>query len=994
MATARKILFISLLMTLILFAFGGVCSAEGEWTYEAWDGAGWMITGYTGSSTDLVIPDTIEDIPVTCIGKKAFANNSTITSITIPKSITAIKAEAFYKCSRLSLINFNAKNCTIPDIWIYDGNKGAGVFSGAGSLTSSGIRVVFGSTVEKVPDKLFETASLDAYGQKGYDYAHVSSVEFSSKVKEIGNFAFGNCADLETVVLGSNITSIGTYAFRGCTSLVSLEVNDELITLQEGAFLNCTSLEDITWGLSLDSIGVSAFAGCTSLKTVHVPSPVTVLHRSAFSGCTGLRTVSLPKSLRTLSGEAFRDCKKLTSLTINSAELTVPDVWIYDSAKGVGVFSGAGALIDGGFTVTFGSSVKYIPAHLFQTACYDDYSGLDVDTYGRNGYDYAHVGSVQMSSSITEIGEYAFIGCQDLAEVTLGSSTVKVGTHAFWGCTNLTSLAASALETVDSYAFRYCSALTDIDWGSAIDTVGSFAFANCTALKTLVLPKPAVTVSGSAFAYCSALNSVTLPESLTHLGGEAFRDCKKLTSLTINSAELTVPDVWIYDSAKGAGVFSGAGAQIEDGFAVVFGPSVKYVPAHLFQTACYDDYSGLDVDTYGRSGYDYAHVGSVQMSAGIAEIGEYAFIGCQELDSVALGSSTTKIGTHAFWGCRELASLTGSVLETVDSYAFRYCTSLSSIAWGRAIRTINAFAFADCTSIKSLPLPGTLTDIGANAFAGCTGVKTLTLPRSLKNLGGQAFCGCTGLERITVNSTDLTAATPWIYDGNRGAGVFSGAGAASENGLIVSFGSGVTKIPDGLFSTASRTDYGMKGYDYAHVTYVFIPENVTVIGGEAFRNCKKLTTISLPHSSSASLTIGANAFCSDAAISTKLYIGDASDLHAAVAGYDFSGQNRSVTFISCGRKADLPDDLTAVEDQAFCGALIETAVFPGTVDSIGARAFADCRNLHLVYIPASLTDIAEDAFANCPNVVLVCRGENAAAANYAARHNLTYVVHQ
>jgi len=190
----------------------------------------------------------------------------------------------------------------------------------------------------------------------------------------------------------------------------------------------------------------------------------------------------------------------------------VPDVWIYDSAKGAGVFSGAGAQIEDGFAVVFGPSVKYVPAHLFQTACYDDYSGLDVDTYGRNGYDYAHVGSVQMSSSITEIGEYAFIGCQDLAEVTLGSSTVKVGTHAFWGCTNLTSLAASALETVDSYAFRYCSALTDIDWGSAIDTVGSFAFANCTALRIVIIPSTVTDIAGEAFAGCGEQLWIYAPE--------------------------------------------------------------------------------------------------------------------------------------------------------------------------------------------------------------------------------------------------------------------------------------------------------------------------------------------------------------------------------------------------------------------------------------------------------------------------------------------------
>jgi hypothetical protein len=62
------------------------------------------ITGYTGSATVVNIPDRIQNLPVTTIGKDAFMSNTKITSVTIPNSVLTIEDQAFMGCAALTSV--------------------------------------------------------------------------------------------------------------------------------------------------------------------------------------------------------------------------------------------------------------------------------------------------------------------------------------------------------------------------------------------------------------------------------------------------------------------------------------------------------------------------------------------------------------------------------------------------------------------------------------------------------------------------------------------------------------------------------------------------------------------------------------------------------------------------------------------------------------------------------------------------------------------------
>lgn len=806
----------------------GAISEDGLWSYNLTSG-GMEIAGYLGSEAEVIIPAAIDDYRVTKIADRAFSNKLTLKSITIPEGITSIGVEAFYGCIALNTINFNAISCTVPEVWIFSGTKGRGVFSGAGSASASGLTVNFGDKVTVVPAYLFDTASVNEYGHTGAAYAYVTEVNFSDSVTKIASRAFYNCKELQKVTIGNGVQSISPNAFWHCTAMKSLVCGDELTTISDEAFLGCTGLESVTFGKKMDTIGKSAFLGCSSLKELDLTSPITTLGNFAFEKCTSLESVKLPTSLTTLGGAVFCDCTNLSKVYINSPNLKVPSIWSHDDNRSIGLFSGSGSAK--GMAVEFGPDVKKIPTNLFDTAC--------LSGNGISGFDYAHVASVIIPANVTEIGTYAFRSCRDLKELTIGSGVQVIGNEAFYGCTNLESLTlGTATTTINPYAFQKCTALQNIVWNKKLDKIGDYAFSYCSSLKEVNIPTPVTVIGIDAFYNCTALEKVTLPKTLTQLNAAAFRDCEALNELNVYSANMTVPSIWIYDDARGVGVFSGAGTV--QGINVKFGSTVTKVPARMFATASRGE--------YGMNGFDYAHVSSVTFANSVTEIGADAFRNCDDLATVKIGKGVQTVGANAFYGCSALKSvIIGDAVSTISTEAFAECGVLDTITWGSSLNTIGAGAFENDAALTELNIPEPVTVVGRDSFNGCIGLTKVTIPKTVTKLEAEAFYGCSALAELYVNSDLITVPDVWIYDDNKGCGVFSGAGASANGGFTVTFGEGVTNVPARMFAAASVNTYGHNGHDYVHVSKVILPESIKKIGGWAFRDCRDLRSVLIPN---------------------------------------------------------------------------------------------------------------------------------------------------
>ena len=132
-----------------------------------------IVKHYKGTAADVTIPSRYKGKPVTVIDPVAFYNNSAVTSVTIPDSVTAIPDYAFGFCSQLT-------NISIPNSVTFIG------FSAFNSCTS------------------------------------LKSITLPSSLSTIQSYAFYNCGNLKTIRIPVSVTSIGNCAFDVCPSLMTV----------------------------------------------------------------------------------------------------------------------------------------------------------------------------------------------------------------------------------------------------------------------------------------------------------------------------------------------------------------------------------------------------------------------------------------------------------------------------------------------------------------------------------------------------------------------------------------------------------------------------------------------------------------------------------------------------------------------------------------------------------------------------------------------------
>ena len=232
------------------------------------------------------------------------------------------------------------------------------------------------------------------------------------KVTAIGECAFKDNKDLETVELSSGITTIysdswGDGAFAGCTSLATVKFNDALTTIEKNTFKGCEMLKEAKFGANLAYIGNSAFEGCKELAileftdTDDTKATALEIGEYAFKGCERLTKVIFPNSLSAIYAAAFENCTRLEEVELNGSITT-----IYSGTWGYGAFAGCTSLA-----------------------------------------------TVKFNDDLTRIEKNTFKGCEMLKEAKFGANLTYIGNSAFESCTSMDTLTIPASVSIEKNAF-------------------------------------------------------------------------------------------------------------------------------------------------------------------------------------------------------------------------------------------------------------------------------------------------------------------------------------------------------------------------------------------------------------------------------------------------------------------------------------------------------------------------------------------------------------
>lgn len=268
----KRLIFLVLVFTLA-FAGNAFAATSGDYEYtDNGDGTA-TITSYSGSDTNLVIPDTLNSLSVTHIGANAFENKS-FNSVVIPSSVKNIGQWAF-SSSDIQSVSFNSGLTTIGD-WAFYGNNlttlelpssltslGAGVFQFNTALTNVKVfsnAVTFGSQVFYENQQGGSPINITLQGNIG------STTETYATTN---GHSFVELASAPTSGFQYSDNSNGTATLTGYngTAPTDLIIPDEI--------------DDLT----VTEIGSSAFEN-KGLKSATVPSAVTTIGTNAFANNT------------------------------------------------------------------------------------------------------------------------------------------------------------------------------------------------------------------------------------------------------------------------------------------------------------------------------------------------------------------------------------------------------------------------------------------------------------------------------------------------------------------------------------------------------------------------------------------------------------------------------------------------------------------------------------------------------------------------------------
>ncbi|MGN9141737.1 leucine-rich repeat protein [Lachnospiraceae bacterium HCP1S3_B10] len=323
------------------------------------------IKGYTGVDRNLVIPETIDGMRVTCIGREAFIRNYSITDVQLPDSITEIDEAAFNSCNGLTVISlpeslkrieagafdgcYSLKNVILPSGVTYIGTYAfhkcglKNIVIPAG-VTDIGIGAFSGCKLESVQvdkeNQIYDSREeCNAIIEKNTNtlISGCKSTTIPQSVIRIGEYAFEQCSELYNMDIPSCVISIGTGAFSECDNLSSVKLPEKLKVIEKDTFERCLSLTEINIPSEVTEIGDNAFYQCITLPYIIIPSSVRTIGRYAFAYCIEMTGIKIYSGLESIKNYAFSCCYKLENIRFPSSIKNIEGM-IFSYGSGVTIY--------------------------------------------------------------------------------------------------------------------------------------------------------------------------------------------------------------------------------------------------------------------------------------------------------------------------------------------------------------------------------------------------------------------------------------------------------------------------------------------------------------------------------------------------------------------------------------------------------------------------------------------------------------------------------
>lgn len=572
-----------------------------------------------------------------------------------------------------------------------------------------------------------------------------------------------------TVEIEKDITRIGNNSFFALTTLTEIQFADgsELKSIGKDAFKTTTKLKVLTIPGTVEKIQDPNIAS----KEIYFQGPEDVWERLGYAA-DNVHVLDENGTYKKYENDPY------SGKCGNDAN------WHYDNDTGALTISGTGSI--------------------------SDYSGTDIPWKAFKD----SIRTVVITDGITAIGSSAFRQCGNLTKVELPSSVTKIGTYAFYGDSELAEAALGNVIQIGDYAFCGDAKLAEAALEN-VSKIGSYAFQNCSGIVSAALTS-VTEIGQNAFDGCSGLTSLSLGSESTavvSMGTKAFQGCTSLTNVQFTNVEMIS-----YHAFQGASSLQSVDLtgvkKIGDG---AFG-GIKQLKMVLF---------GKKTEAIGGAAFEGTGIEEITIPSGVTSIGNGSFQNCTSLKKVTVQDGVTSIPTIAFNADAALEDVTlpASLTEVKDN-AFQGCTALAKVnysgtgkQWSQIDFTtgnellLAARGVEDVTGITLTPTELKLTVKGSNGELLAT-----VLP---ENATDQMVLWSSSDEKVaTVNDGIVTPVAEGKAIITATAGGFSATCSVTVTGEVV----GVTGI------TLTQTEVTLEVGENTTLEERILPENATEKG--------------------------------------------------------------------------------------------------------------------------------------------------------------------
>lgn len=550
-------------------------------------------------SGDLIIPATVSDgktnYTVTEIGKRAFADCTDLTSVTIPNTVTSIGYFAFNDGMGLKKI------VSLPSVspYLYDEDSRDESYENLFEtvtleIPSNGLPSYLGNRWSRFKNITIDGCALETYndGELIYRLDHVNkaacvvgnitntvtiperitvekdtptryqvtaigyaafadkkldSVFFTSRsqVTNIGDYAFYNCQReyiVYNIVLPSTVETIGEYAFCGCSSLQSINIPDKVTEIRNGTFKDCKWLNSITLSDNILSIGEKAFYYAVRIGSLEIPTSLKHVDYDAF-GPEKIGEIII-KDLRSWCNIEFMNEESSPIYSGYASYKEFCTVKIKDENGNLSILTDL--VIPDGVTEIKPYAFAYINS--LKTVKIPS----TVKIIGYEAFKYNSFKELTIPASVVEIGNGAFWNygpfekteyVRSLISLTLEDGTEPISLfstinsyHPFGKNTPENLYLGRPINDIES---NFKTTLTSVTIGNLVDNISPKLFRDCTSLKNLAFGGGVKTIGDEAFYNCK-LSKAILPPTVEAIGEKAFADNGHLSYIAMGENIISI----------------------------------------------------------------------------------------------------------------------------------------------------------------------------------------------------------------------------------------------------------------------------------------------------------------------------------------------------------------------------------------------------------------------------------------------------------------------